>query len=201
MPWKGTIPSDLHQVPSGFRRLLRGATSADIGSVNKSHTLLLPALAIALLLSGAPLHSETLLIAVTETVDGKPSPLPPPATEGIFDGLFESGNIVFNTEDGSAPLSSKELVRIAGSGGAKYVLVAAVTFQRTPLAGGLTGIMASARFSLIAVERGATLGAGTLTDDNRGREKDMDLAKLGFELGEKIAKETVKLMVSRPSTG
>jgi hypothetical protein len=131
----------------------------------------------------------TLLLAVYETIDSQPGQLPPPATEGLFDALFEAGHIVFNTRDGSQIPPKAELLTIAVSGGAGYVLEVSVEYTRTPQAEGLVTIDAAARFSLFAALTGDLLASGILSDSNRGDEKDVNLFSLGFRLGEKVASE------------
>jgi hypothetical protein len=149
--------------------------------------LLLPA--VFLFSAGISLFSEAFLVAVTETVDGGPGTLPPPVTEGIFDGLFDSGHIAFNTRDGAALPSTAELLAIARAGGAGYVLEADIAYTRTPIAGGSPRVSATAAFTLIETRQGSTADSGTLSADNRGREKVTDLKKLGFELGRSIVRD------------
>jgi hypothetical protein len=155
------------------------------------------ALGFTALLPPAAAFPETLLLCVTETVDGNPSPPPLPASEGIWDGLFESGHIIFDTEEGKPPLPLSTLVELAVSGGARYILAARVAFVRTPRDAGPAEISARAGYSLYTAKTGGVVGEGTITDDNRGREKKVDLAKLGFELGNHIADKVSKLMAKR----
>ncbi len=134
-----------------------------------------------------PAFSSTLLLAVYETVDSQPGELPPPVTEGLFDALFEAGHIVFNTRDGSHIPPKAELLSIAASGGAGYVLEVSVEYTRTPQAKGSATIDAAARFRLFAADSGDLLASGILSDSNRGDEEDVNLFSLGFRLGERIA--------------
>jgi hypothetical protein len=145
--------------------------------------------AAILLLSCAPLFPATLLLAVFETVDSQPGQLPPPATEGLFDALFEAGHIVFNTKDGSEIPPKTELLSIAVSGGAGFVLEVNVEYTRTSRIEGPAIVDASARFSLFAAASGDLLASGVLSDSNRGAESDVDLFALGFRLGGKVAAE------------
>ena len=126
------------------------------------------------------------MIAVSETVDGVPNPKYPPAIEGIFEGLFEAGHIVFDLGKGKAVPPIDELADMARSGGAEYVLQAAIAFMIQPKAEG-NEIEAVAEFSVIRAGNAKRLGDWTVTDTNKGREKDMDLLKLGFELGTLVA--------------
>jgi hypothetical protein len=142
-----------------------------------------------LLLPSTHAYSSTLLLAVYETIDSQPGQLPPPVTEGLFDALFEAGHIVFNTRDGSEIPPKAELLSIAVSGGAGYVLEVRVEYTRTLQAEGLVTIDAAARFKLFAALTGDLLASGILSDSNRGDEKSVNLFSLGFRLGEKVASE------------
>ncbi len=145
----------------------------------------------------AALFSETIMLCVTETVNGEPSPQPLPASEGIWSGLFESGHIIFNTRDGKPAPPLKMLMELAVSGGAPYILDARVDFIRIPREDGLTGISAKAKFSLILAKTGRAIGEGTLSGDNKGKEKEVDLAALGLELGNRVAEKASALLAER----
>jgi hypothetical protein len=62
------------------------------------------ALVTAFFLSCASVFHSTILVSVSESVDGEPAAPPPPAMEGGLDSLFEAGHIVFVTGDVAAPL-------------------------------------------------------------------------------------------------
>jgi hypothetical protein len=141
---------------------------------------------LILLFPCIPAHPATLFLAVSESVDFLPGPLPPPATEGIFDALFEAGHIVFNTRDGSEIPPKTELVAIAVAGGAGFILEVRVEYTRTPRSEGVDTVDAVARYSLLAASSGNLLASGVVKDSNRGREKEIDLAALGFRLGGKV---------------
>ncbi len=150
-----------------------------------------------MLLAPAALFSETILLCVTETVNGAPSPQPLPASEGIWSGLFESGHIIFNTRDGKPAPPLETLVELAVSGGARYILDARVAFVSTPREDGLTEVSAKAIYTLIMAKTGRTIGEGTLSDDNKVREKEVDLAALGLELGKRVAEKASVLLAER----
>jgi hypothetical protein len=162
----------------------------------KRKTALLP-LACVLLLAPAALFPETILLCVTETVNGEPSPQPLPASEGIWSGLFESGHIIFNTRDGKPAPPLETLVELAVSGGAGYILDTRVAFVRTPREDGLTMISAKAEYSLILAKTGKAIGKGIVSGDNKVREKEVDLAALGMELGKRVAEKASALLAQR----
>jgi hypothetical protein len=155
---------------------------------------------LAFLFHAWPAGAETLLLAISETVDGSPSPPPPPATEGIFDGLFEAGHIVFDLGDGAKIPEANDLAAMARSGGAGYVVQAAVVFTLAHR-DGFTDITATARINLFGAQKAESLGSETLEDSNQGREKDVDLKKLGFELGTMIAARVNEMLAGRPRSG
>ena len=163
-------------------------TGESIGMKRKKHRNLAVS-AFVLILSFTPAFPATLLLAVYETLDSQPGQLPPPATEGLFDALFEAGHIVFNTRDGSEIPPKAELLAIALSGGAGYVLEVSVEYTRTPQTEGFVTVDAAARFKLFAALSGDLLASGILSDSNRGSERDVNLFSLGFRLGEKVAYE------------
>lgn len=134
-----------------------------------------------------PSFPATLLLAVSETVDSKPGEVPLPAVEGLFDGLFDAGHIVFNTKDGAEVPPKLELQYIAVTGGARFVLEVSVSYARTIVAENTAAVDASARYTLFKAQSGIVVSSGELTDTNRGSEKDVDLFALGFRLGRKIA--------------
>jgi hypothetical protein len=148
-----------------------------------------------------PAHPVTLFLAVAETVDSRPGPLPPPVTEGIFDAMFEAGHIVFNTPDGSEIPQKPELISIAVSGGAGYVLEVRVTYTRTPLSEGVYSVDASASYNLFSARSGKLLAAGILTDTNRGSEKEVNLEGLGFRLGGKVVARASEGLEPRVAAG
>lgn len=152
------------------------------------------ALAVLCLLAAAPAApAESLLLAVWETVDGAPAPKPPPAIEGIFEGLFDAGHIVFDTGSGT-PSSTEDLAEMARRGGARYVLEARISFTTSTTADGAKEIEVSAQYTLIAAGSASRLGAGTVADSNKGRERDVDLSTLGSECGKMIASKVNALI-------
>jgi hypothetical protein len=148
------------------------------------------------LMGAASGWAESLLIAVSETIDGVPISNPLPAAEGIFDGLFEAGHIVFDVGSGKAIPPIDDLADMARSGGAEYVLEGDVSFITKAGENGRE-ITATAELSLVRAGNVTRLGTVTLTDTNKGREKDVDLPKLGFELGVMIAERVNGIIASR----
>ncbi len=159
--------------------------------------LLSIALIVLCLLAAAPAApAESLLLAVWETVDGAPAPKPPPAIEGIFEGLFDAGHIVFDTGGGQPP-STGVLAEMARTGGAGYVLEARISFTTSTTADGAKEIEVTAQYTLLAAGSAARLGAGTVADSNKGRERDVDLSTLGAECGKTIASKVNALILAR----
>jgi hypothetical protein len=155
------------------------------------------AIALAFFLQCSPAFPATYLIAVSETIDSLPGQVLPPVTEGIFDALFEGGHIVFNTKDGSEIPSRPELLAIADSGGAEYMLEVRVAYTRTARAEGPATVEATARYSLYSVPAGEVLASAVISDTNMGSEKETDLYALGFRLGGRVADEAMGLIGAR----
>jgi hypothetical protein len=131
--------------------------------------------------------AETILVATQESVDGGPCAPPLPLGEGLSAALFEAGHVVFDqgASPGSAPIAA--LVRLARAGGAGWVLEAATDFRETRSGTGPALITAQARWTLTRADSGAQAGEGKLEATNKGREKAVDRAALGAEIGEAIA--------------
>jgi hypothetical protein len=162
--------------------------------------IFLAAIPLFLIMPRQNAFPATLLLAVCETVDSEPGQLPPPATEGLFDALFEAGHIVFNTRDGAEIPPKAELLALAVSGGAGFVLEVSVEYTRTQRAEGFVTVDAAARFNLFAALSGDLLASGVLSDSNRGSEKDVNLFALGFRLGERVASEAFGGSAPAPRT-
>ena len=136
-----------------------------------------------------PLGADTLLISTEETVDGSPCPPPLPGSEGLSAVLFERGHIVFDAGQPAPPPDTAELLELARSGGAAWVLEAVVSFLEAPRGIGPGRITATADWTLIRAESGSTAARGKARGSNETRERDVDRAGLAMELGAAIADE------------
>lgn len=137
--------------------------------------------------AASPLSGETILVAVQESLDGGPFPLPSPAREGILAGIFDRGHIIFDVPDSVPAPPSSELVKMAREGGAGLVLEAVVEFRESRLAGGAVRVDASARYTVMDASTGRVRRTGAITSTNGGREKEVDRIALGMEVGEEVA--------------
>jgi hypothetical protein len=151
---------------------------------------------LAGLLSALPAASQTVLLVVREKVDSAALPPPLPVREGISGSLFDAGVIVLDAP-GSAPIpAAPQLARMARAAGADAVLEVATEYADTRLGAELLRISARTTYSLIDSSTSAVIGTGAEEATNRDRERDVDRAALGGEIGRKVA-EQVKLLLDR----
>lgn len=146
-----------------------------------------PALILLAGIAVCPVAAETVLLATFESIDGSPCAPPLPLREGLSAQLFEEGHIVFDDGDSSETRRTDALVSLAVAGGAAWVLEAAVEFSETQVAAALARISARVTWRLTRASDGSPAGTGSLTATNEGREKLVDLARLGREIGTAIA--------------
>lgn len=146
-------------------------------------------LLLSALVPAGPLGADTLLISTEETVEGSPCPPPLPGSEGLSAVLFERGHIVFDAGQPAPPPDTAELLELARSGGAAWVLEAVVSFFEAPRGIGPGRITATADWTLIRAESGSTAARGKARGSNEARERDVDRAGLAMELGAAIADE------------
>ena len=152
---------------------------------------------LAGLLAALPAAAQTVLLVVREKVDSTPLPPPFPVREGVSDSLFNAGVIVLDAP-GSAPLpGAAELVRMARAAGAEAILEVETDYADTRLGTDLLRIFARTSYSLLDASTSGVIGAGTEGATNRDRERDVDRAALGGEIGRKVAEQVKRLLESR----
>ncbi len=141
--------------------------------------------------SAGVLPAETVLVAARETVDGTPSAPPLPSVDGVFAGLFAAGHLVFDAGPRD-PTATGELVEAAREGGAGWLLQISVAYTQTKLEQGAVRVAGSASFSLVNAATGAASLSEMVAATNAGREKSIDRAALGVELGRLISQKVTK---------
>jgi len=165
--------------------------------VRTSRLALSCALSAALfLLAGGVASAETVMIAASETVDGSPGQPPLSTVEGVSSGLFEAGHIVFDAGQLGASQRTSDLARVAREGKAGWLLEITTTYTLTKLDQSATRVACSATFSLVDTEKGTTSLSDKVSLTNAGREKSVDRAALGVELGSLISREVAKALSS-----
>jgi len=147
-------------------------------------------------LAVGPTSAETVMIAASETIDGAPSQPPLPTVEGVASGLFEAGHIVFDAGDVGASPRTGDLARVAREGKAGWLLQINAAYTQTKLDQNATRVACSANFSLVDTASGATSLSDKVSLTNAGREKSVDRAALGVELGNLISREVAKALPS-----
>lgn len=150
---------------------------------------------LAVLLA-APAFGDSYLLALEENLNGGKSPLPLPTKEGVYDSLFESGHVVFDTKDGSALPPIGELLELAQDGGARLLLRVRATSLDSTTPEKTRTVTTTASYELYESRTGRILGQGEITDSNSGREAQCDGRQLGMEIGRKIVKDANALVVS-----
>jgi hypothetical protein len=149
-------------------------------------TLAALCIAAALLLCApGAVRGQSILLVDRESMNGQAMVEPLPVREGVDASLFESGLIVFDVP--GDPPGREELLRIARSAGADVVLTISATWEVAAAAipARMTG---TASFSTFNAVTGAAGPGGSVTATNKDREKDVDRAGLGAEIGAEIAR-------------
>jgi len=157
----------------------------------------------------ACLHTfgETIFICTDEECDGTVVPLDEQVREGVFDGLFEAGHIVFDDcvvkrdKVITSPASIRELLTLASEEEAPFLVIVRVHSTKKNLASGAERIQSEAEYLLYDVAAGARIGRGVLTATNLDKEVDMKRKKLWFSLGEQISVKIGKLFETFPASG
>ena len=160
------------------RRVLPGRTG----------TWVWAALILLTILPIGPAAADTIFLATNESVDGSPCPGPLPLREGLSAALFEEGHIVFDDVEVLSTPPAEGLAALALSGGAAWVLEAMVGFDEERINTGLVRVAAETRWRLTRAADGSAAADGTLASSNQGREKQVDRAGLGLEIGATIAR-------------
>jgi hypothetical protein len=142
------------------------------------------------------LGAETIMIAVQESVDGAPSQPPLPTLEGVSGALFDAGHIVFDAGKLAPSVKTAELARIARDANAGWLLRVNVVYTQTKVDKDSVRVACSATFSLVNAENGTTSLSDKVSATNAGRERNMDRAALGMELGKLISQKVVRALPS-----
>ncbi len=132
----------------------------------------------------ARLSGETILVATNEAVNGAPLPSPPPVMEGILSALFDAGHIVFGAPV-DPPVPEPRLLEEAAASGVQFILRVEAAFDQS--ADRVPIVTCRGSFTLTEAGTGRTAGAGDVDGTNRGKEKQVDLRALGFEIGAAVA--------------
>jgi hypothetical protein len=164
--------------------------------VPHSSARLLTILALLICTASAS-YAETILIAVTESVDGQKLLPPLPVREAVAGILFDIGAIVFDIPESTPPRGPEELLRAAQAGGADLLLVLEATYRDTKLASGLVRIAVTGSFALTDAVTGKPISGGEADLDNRDRERDMNRDAVGKELGRLLAGRIGVLLSAR----
>jgi hypothetical protein len=150
---------------------------------------------------------ETFFICTDEQCNGEIVPLDEQVREGVFDGLFEAGHIVFDdcvTKRDRAitnEASIRELLVLASEEGAPFLVIVRVQSAKKVLSAGVERIESEAEYLLYDVAAGACIGRDTLTANNFNKESELKRNKLWFAFGQEISKKIEKVFTTYQVTG
>jgi hypothetical protein len=150
----------------------------------KPRPVLLVAAVLGMLTCCVAARAQAVLLVVEETLNGTPLPPPFASHEGIAAALFDDGIIVLDLP-GGAVSDSAQLSRTAVSAGADYVL--AVTVDYATSGSSAMRVDAHAAFRLFPVPSGNMVLQAAADGTNKGRERTVDRAGLGDEVGRVVA--------------
>jgi hypothetical protein len=139
------------------------------------------------LAAAIPVTAQAILLAVGETANGTPLTAPLPTREGVAGSLFDGGFIVFDLPGDAPSRGLSELIGVARSAGADLLLDVRVKYSDRAIGPGATRISGSAVFTLVDAASGVVKAKGEEAVTNANREKDMDRAALGQEIGRILA--------------
>jgi hypothetical protein len=105
----------------------------------------------------------------------------------VAGSLFDNGFIVFDIPGDAAPRGAGELIGAARSAGADLLLDVRVQYTDRGLGAGVVQISGTASYTLTDAASGVVRAKGEETATNRNREKDVDRAALGQEIGRTLA--------------
>jgi hypothetical protein len=150
----------------------------------------------ACLLASAPVgHAASILVSVAETEAGQPVPPPAPAAEGLMSALFDAGHIVLEARV-PASAAAAALLSEASATESGFLIRVTVGYTRVRSEKGADRLGAKVSYTILDVESGKTLGTGTLSAGNEGREREVDLSALGSEIGAGIASASAEALRS-----
>lgn len=140
-------------------------------------------------------YSETIYVYTYELCNNEPVPIDIQAKEGILDGLFDAGHIVFDDihdsqhENLLAKGKIATLINHAKKGGAYYLVCALIITTVKPNPTENEYIESHALYYLYDVLTGNLLKEGNTTVNNRENKTIMNKKNLWFQLGLYISKE------------
>ena len=147
--------------------------------------------------------AETYMLLVEERRDGQAKTAPLPSLEGLMAGMFELGQVTFDTgpyhpEADWARQRFTEPLAIAREGGAHYLSTVwiecrSLSAEDASPSTAPSAFEATAACSLWGAGTGLLLGRSERVLDNRGRERELPLESLLFRLGELCAEELTRL--------
>ncbi len=153
------------------------------------------------LLAATAAEAQTVLLLVVEKANSQTLPPPLAVREGVSASLFDAGCIVLDAPGAGTLPALSETTRLARSAGAEVVLEVSTDYADTSLSADLLRISARTTYTLIDTATSGVLTRGTREASNRDRERDVNRAALGAEIGRDIARAVSDFLARRAPAG
>jgi hypothetical protein len=139
------------------------------------------------------LCGETFFVYGCEMINGELAQSPYLVKEGVLDGLFETGHIVFDDGVNNCEISMEnteqmnKLYKIAMDGGARYVIAIFSNAQKQVLPNKLDRVSCTVKYFIFDSKHMECIGQGEDGSDNTAKEAQIKGTEVLFSLGQSIA--------------
>ncbi len=138
------------------------------------------------------LYSENIYIYVEETYNNEEPSISSPAKNGLLDGLFELGHIVFDDIQGEGEINWDNevfdgLVGKAAYGGARFLFVVKIATYGEVNDDNMMSMESIAEYYYIDVRIVQIIAHGSINMDNFYKENEINREELGFSLGSELS--------------
>ena len=138
------------------------------------------------------LYSETIYIYVEETYNNEEPSISSPAKDGLLDGLFELGHIVFDDVQGEGEINWDNavfdgLVGKALYGGARFLFLVNIASYGEVNDDNMISLELAAEYYCIDLRIVKIIARGSLNLDNFYKENEISREELGFSLGNELS--------------
>ena len=126
---------------------------------------------------------ETFFLHVDKTINGVKTDKPVHIKDGMLDGFFDLGHIVFDSGPKNNGETLPDLLRIAFNGGAQYLVFTNVLSTVLEIDADTQRIEFSAFYRIFDASTGLPLAEGETETDNKGQEKEVNPYDIEFLFG------------------
>lgn len=141
---------------------------------------------IFMCLTLASVSGDVFFLFSSEKCNDLTVPVDSSAKEGIMEGMFESGHIIFDDVSGKET-SKDELIRMAWKYGAKYLIAVYVDSIETERENKPAKLSVKANYYLYDAKTNELVGDGELNLEEDNQEEAVNKAKVWFDLGISIS--------------